>query len=175
MLGEKGLIQLYTGNGKGKTTAALGLALRAAGHGARVVIIQFMKSWNGYGELKALRQFKNITLVHTGRPKCVAFGAETEWDKSEVVQAFRLAQKYAAPQMCDLLILDEVTWAVAHGLLLQDELIKLLDNKPKSLEIVLTGRNAQPELIQKADLVSDVQEIKHPLSQGIKARIGVEY
>lgn len=175
MFNDTGLVQIYTGDGKGKTTAALGLALRAAGHGARVVIIQFMKSYNGFGELKAITKFKNITLIHTGMPKCVRHGAETDWDAAEAQKGFRLAKKYAAPQMCDMLILDEITWAISHKLLKTEELLTLIENKPPELEIVITGRNAPQQLIDKADLVSEIKEIKHPLSQGIKARKGVEY
>lgn len=175
MFGEKGLIEIYTGDGKGKTTAALGLAFRAAGHGARVVIIQFMKSWNGFGELKVIPKFSNITLIHTGMPKCVRPGAESEWDASEAAKGMRLAKKYAAPGMCDMLILDEITWAISHKLLDTQELIKLLEKKPPQLEIVITGRNASQELIDKADLVSEIKEVKHPFAQGIKERKGVEY
>lgn len=175
MFGEKGLVEIYTGNGKGKTTAALGLALRAAGHGARIVIIQFMKSWNGFGELKALPKFKNITLIHTGMPKCIRMGAESEWDASEAAKGMRLAKKYAAPNMCDMLILDEISWAISHKLITTEEVLKLIQNKPESLEIVITGRDAPAKLIEAADLVSEIQEIKHPFTKGIKERKGVEY
>lgn len=175
MFQEQGLVQIYTGDGKGKTTAALGLAFRAAGHGARVVIIQFMKGWNGFGELKIIPKFKNITLLRTGMPKCVQPGHETEWDASEVQKGFRLAKKYAQPQMCDMLILDEITLALSHKLLSTEDLLKLIENKPRGLEIVITGRNAPQKLIEKADLVSEIKEIKHPLPQGIQARKGIEY
>lgn len=175
MFNDRGLVQIYTGDGKGKTTAALGLAFRAAGHGARVVIIRFMKSWNGFGELNIIPKLKNITLIHTGMPKCVQFGTETDWDATEAQKGFRLAKKYAAPQMCDMLILDEITWAISHKLLKTEDLLNLIENKPRELEIVITGRNASKELIEKADLVSEIKEIKHPLSQGIKARKGIEY
>jgi len=175
MFGEKGLVEIYTGNGKGKTTASLGLALRAAGHGARVVIIQFMKGWNGFGELKALPKFKNITLIHTGMPKCVRMGAESEWDASEAAKGMRLAKKYAAAGMCDMLILDEITWAISHKLIKADEILKLIQGKPEALEIVITGRETAAELIEAADLVSEIKEIKHPFTQGIKERKGIEY
>ena len=175
MFGNKGTVQIYTGDGKGKTTAALGLAIRAAGHGARVVIIQFMKGWNGYGELKVLAPLKNVTLMHTGAPKCVRPGAESEWDAGEAEKGMRFAKKYAAPQMCDMLILDEITWAISHGLLKTEDVLKLIDKKPEQLEIVITGRGAPQELIDRADLVSEIKEIKHPFAQGVKERQGIEY
>ncbi len=175
MFGNKGLVQVYTGDGKGKTTAALGLLVRAAGHGARVVIIQFMKGWNGYGEYKLLSKIKNITLIHTGAPKCVSRGAESEWDKSEAENAFKFAKKYAAPQMCDMLILDELSWAISHGFIKTDDVLKLIDKKPEQLEIIITGRDVPQEIIDKAELVSEIKEIKHPFAQGIKERKGIEY
>ena len=175
MFGNKGLVQIYTGDGKGKTTAALGLLMRAAGHGARVVIIQFMKGWNGYGEYKLLSELKNVTLIHTGAPKCVRSGAESDWDRSEAERAFKFAKKYAAPQMCDMLILDELSWAVSHGFVKTEDVLKLIDKKPEQLEIVITGRGMPPEIMERAELVSEIKEIKHPLAQGIKERKGIEY
>ena len=173
MFGNKGLVQIYTGNGKGKTTAALGLALRASGQGAKVVIIQFMKGWEHYGELKAAEALPGVTLIQTGRPDYVYRGQETEKDYSEAARGLELAQKYA--KECDLLILDEINVALDYDLIRLNDVEDLVRSKPESLELVLTGRNADESLLELADLVTEMREMKHPYQKGIEARRGVEF
>ncbi len=175
MFGEKGLIHIYTGDGKGKTTAALGLALRSAGHGARIAIIQFMKGWEYYGELKSVSLVPNITLIQTGRPDYVYRGKETPEDYAEAERAMRLAQEFISADKCDMLILDEINVALDYGLVSLDKVISLVNGKNEKTELVLTGRNARPELIELADLVTEMKEIKHPYKRGVAARKGVEY
>ena len=162
MFGSKGLIEIYTGDGKGKTTAALGLAVRACGHGAHVAIVQFMKGWARYGELTAVKHLPGVTLVHTGREKCIFRGDETDEDFKEAARGL-------------LVILDEINVAIDFGLVDADDVAELLRGKPEKTEIVLTGRNAPKSLLDMADLVSEMKEIKHPYRQGITARKGVEY
>lgn len=175
MFGEKGLTQIYTGDGKGKTTAALGLALRAAGQGARVVIIQFMKGWSHYGEIRSVALIPNITLVQTGRPDYVYRGKEEPEDYNEASLGLKLAREFAASGKCDMLILDEINVALDYGLVSLDSVVHLVMEKPEGLELVMTGRYANQRLIELADLVTEMREIKHPYRDGVTARRGVEY
>ena len=175
MFGEKGLVQIYTGNGKGKTTAALGLALRACGQGAKAVIIQFMKGWDHYGELTSAKLIPNLTLIQTGRPDYVYKGRETQKDYEEAERGLRLAREYAASGECDLLILDEINVALDYGLVRLEDVVSFAKSKPENLELVLTGRGAAPELTELADLVTEMREIKHPYQKGVASRRGVEY
>ena len=173
MFGNKGLVQIYTGNGKGKTTAALGLALRASGQGAKVIIIQFMKGWEHYGELKAVQSLAGVTLIQTGRPDYVYRGQETDTDYSEASKGLALAKEHLTD--CDLLILDEINVALDYDLIRLNDVIELVKSKPESLEMVLTGRAADESLIELADLVTEKKEVKHPYQKGIEARRGVEF
>lgn len=175
MLCEERRVQIYTGDGKGKTTAALGLALRASGHGIKVMIIQFMKGWKFYGELEAVKNIPNITIVQTGRPDYVHRGAETEEDFAEARKGLALAAECMASACCGLLILDEVNVAVDFGLISFEDVANLIKKRPEHMELVLTGRNADERLFPCADLISEMREIKHPYSQGLHARQGVEY
>lgn len=175
MLGQTGLVQIYTGNGKGKTTAALGLALRAAGHGAKVAIIQFMKGWGRYGELASLRALPQITLIQTGRPDYVYKGSETEADFKEAERGIALAEKLAADGGADLLILDEINVAMDYGLIPAGRVAALIKNKHENTELLLTGRNAPKELLDAADLITEMREIKHPFAKGITSREGVDF
>ena len=175
MLGQDGLIQIYTGNGKGKTTAALGLVLRACGQGAKVAIIQFMKGWEHYGELSAVNLLPNVTLVQTGRPDYVYRGKEEPQDFQEAERGLALASEAASSGEYDLLILDEINVALDYKLIPLGGVLDILRSKPKSLELVLTGRNAPRELIEEADLVTEMKEIKHPYQKGLQGRRGIEY
>lgn len=175
MFGEKGLTQIYTGDGKGKTTAAFGLALRAAGQGARVAIIQFMKGWKHYGELRSAVLIPNVTLIQTGREDYVYRGKETPEDYTEAQRGLKLAQGFALPDKCDMLILDEINVALDYALIPLESVIELVMSKPHELELILTGRSAPQKLIEAADLVTEMREIKHPYRQGVQARRGVEY
>lgn len=175
MFGEKGCVQIYTGDGKGKTTAALGLALRASGHGARVMIIQFMKGWKFYGELEAVKKLPLITIVQTGRPDYVYRGRETEEDFAEARRGLNTAATLITEESCDMLILDEINVALDFGLIAIDDVIELIKKKPERMELVLTGRAADERLFEYADLITEMREIKHPYQKGLGARKAIEY
>lgn len=171
---EKGLVELYTGNGKGKTTAALGLALRAAGHGLKVRMIQFLKQPN-YGEHQSLAKLApEVQIVAFGRPGFIRPGLAQEEDIRLAREAMKAAYR-ALSAGVDILILDEINVALYLGLLPVEEVLSLLRYRPPHVEIVLTGRNAPPELVASADLVTEMREIKHPYHQGVSARRGIEY
>ena len=174
MFGEQGLVQIYTGDGKGKTTAALGLALRACGQGARVAVVQFMKGWDHYGELNSVQLLPKVTLVQTGRPDYVYRGKEIQKDYDEAERGLTEARRFAADGV-DLLVLDEINVALDYGLLKLEDVMALVKSKPRDMELVLTGRNAAKELLELADLVTEMREVKHPYQKGVKARRGVEY
>ena len=171
----KGYIQVYTGNGKGKTTAALGQALRAAGRGLRTLIVMLMKDF-AYGELKSLNQWDQwIRLEQYGNDRFV-FRKQPPGD--EDIQAAKIAVKRAREAMLsgryDLVILDEVCVAIHFGLLEAKEVVSLLKEKPPAVELILTGRYCPDELMAKADLVTEMQEIKHYYQNGVIARKGIE-
>ncbi|HII95427.1 MAG TPA: cob(I)yrinic acid a,c-diamide adenosyltransferase [Candidatus Methanofastidiosum sp.] len=171
----KGLIQVYTGNGKGKSTAAFGLALRASGRGLKTIIIQFMKQGNTYGEHFAIAKIENIEIVSFGKPKFVNFKNPSKEDIELVNEAFEFSKKTINSGKYDIVILDEINIALNFKLLEIEKVIDLLKNRPENLEVVLTGRLAPQELIDLADLVSEIVEIKHPYQKGIGAREGIEY
>ncbi len=172
---ERGLIQVYTGNGKGKTTAALGLALRAVGREMRVCIIQFMKGGGPYGEhLAAPRLAPYLTIVTTGRPGWVNRDNPDPEDIRCAREALDLARAALTSGEYALVILDEINGAVAFGLLGVDELLDLMESKPPEVELVLTGRNADERVIAAADLVTEMREVKHYYKAGVAARVGIE-
>jgi cob(I)alamin adenosyltransferase len=172
----KGLILIHTGNGKGKTTAAFGAAFRAAGQGMKVLILQFMKGPKDLGELKALKRTDlPITLEQYGRR--VFFRTRTceimDIHKAhQGLEAFKRAMKGNA---YDLIILDEINIAIHFGLLNIAEVIEAIEQRPPELHLVLTGRNADQKLIEMADLVTEMREIKHHYHQGVQAQKGIEY
>ena len=169
----KGYIQVYTGDGKGKTTAALGLALRAVGAGLEVYIAQFMKK-RSYSELKSLRKFKNsIKIEQFGRQRFVG-QKTTKEDKLLAQKGLKKTKKAIESGKYNLVILDEINVALSYGLLKEDEVIEIIKCRPKGQEIVLTGRNAPQGIIELADLVTEMKEIKHYFSKGVKARAGIE-
>lgn len=172
---KRGLVQVYTGEGKGKTTAALGLAMRAAGHGLRVYIIQFMKGWPNYGELKSVGGHPQITLRQFGRPGFVDPEKPEPADVEMAQEALREARRVLVSGSYDLVILDEVNVALKWGLIELEDVLALIEEKPKHVELVLTGRYAPPEVIERADLVTEMREVKHPYRRGIKGREGIEY
>jgi cob(I)alamin adenosyltransferase len=172
---EQGLIQVYTGNGKGKTTAALGLALRAAGRELKVCMIQFMKGGGPYGEhLAAPRLAPFLTIIQTGREGWVNRDNPDPEDKRLAREALDLAGRTVTGGEYDLVILDEVNGAVAFGLVTVDEVLALIERKPANVELVLTGRNADEQIIAAADLVTEMREIKHYYREGIPSRLGIE-
>jgi len=171
---EKGFIQVYTGNGKGKTGAAFGLALRAIGRGLRVCIIQFIKGGFDYGELHVAGKLPLLEMAAYGRGQFIR-GKPTAEDVIEAKRAFDHAKRAIQNGMFDIVVLDELNMAMHLDLLSVKDVIKVLKEKPPNVEVVLTGRYASKEIIDVADLVTEMREIKHPYAQGIQARRGIEY
>lgn len=167
------MIQVYTGNGKGKTTAALGLALRACGAGLKVYIGQFLK--NGcYSEIKALKKIKNINAQQFG----LGCFIKKPTDKKNLLLAKNglvKIKEIITKKIYDIVILDEINVALELKLLELSDVINLIKNTPRKTELVLTGRNAHPAIIKIADLVSEIKDIKHYYKKGVKARKGIEY
>ncbi len=183
--GDK-MIQVYTGNGKGKTTAALGLALRAAGAGLKVYIGQFVKG-RFYSELNSLKKIKNIKVEQFGRScfiKKVPKGEDlkprghglTSYGQSQGLarKGLEKVEKILADKAYDIVILDEINIALKLKLLGLKEVIRLIENTPEKTELILTGRDAAPEILKLADLVSEIKEVKHYYNKGVKARKGIE-
>ncbi|MCG0278906.1 MAG: cob(I)yrinic acid a,c-diamide adenosyltransferase [Thermanaeromonas sp.] len=172
---KQGLVQVYTGDGKGKTTAALGLALRAAGHGLKVVIVQFMKMPR-YGEHKALQSLAPQVMVKAfGRPGFIHRGGAQPEDYELARKALTFAREIMLKGEVDVLILDEINNALYFGLLNEEEVLNFLKERPPQVEVVLTGRNAPSSIIAVADLVTELRCIKHPYEKGIAARQGIEF
>jgi cob(I)alamin adenosyltransferase len=167
------MIQVYTGNGKGKTTAAIGLALRAAGAGKSVYIAQFAKG-RCYNELKALNKISNIKVEQFGR-RCFIKKLPAEIDCQLALEGLRRAREIISQRKYQMIILDEINIAIKFKLIPLNDLFKLVKQAPKGIELVLTGRYAHPRIIKLADLVSDIKEVKHYYSKGVKARRGIEY
>jgi cob(I)alamin adenosyltransferase len=172
---KTGLVHVYTGNGKGKTTAALGLALRAAGSNMRTYIGQFLKG-RQYGELESIKQLSPlITIEQYGLNAWVHVDKANPNQKAAAREGLIKATEAILSEKYDLVILDEINITLFFGVLPEQEILDLLDIKPDSVELVLTGRNAPQSLIDRADLVTEMKEIKHPFTQGIQARQGIEF
>ena len=173
----KGLILVHTGDGKGKTTAGLGLALRAWGSGLRVLILQFIKGGWKYGELEAIERLGQLDGRIEIRPLGLGLMRSDE-DREKHIRAAAKALQESERMMVsgqyDLIIFDEINYAVKFGLISLDDVLALLDKKPEKLHVLLTGRDARPELIERADLVTEMKLVKHPYQQGIKAQKGIE-
>ncbi len=169
------MIQIYTGSGKGKTTAALGLALRAVGHGLKVIMIQFMKGQINYGELESAKQLPNFTIEQYGRPDFVNLEKPDKEDVRLARQALRRAKDVIESENFDIVILDEINVAVSFGLIKLGDVIELMKNTPRKTELVLTGRYMPPEFYDYADLISEIREVKHHFQAGTPARKGIEY
>lgn len=177
---QHGYIQVYTGNGKGKTTASLGLAMRALGRDWKVLIIMFTKGGDDYGELNSFRELSpkissNLNIVQAGLDRIVYFDNQNENDYKEIKKGWELAKNAIKNHEYQLIILDEANIAIDLGILDVDEVVNVLKNKPEEMEIVLTGRNAHPKIIEIAHLVSEINPIKHYWDTGIAARKGIEY
>jgi cob(I)alamin adenosyltransferase len=171
---ERGTIQLYTGDGKGKTTAALGAALRAVGHGKRVAMIQFMKG-RLYGEIEAARRLEGFTIEQHGRDEFVDSANPDPIDRELTAGGWRRAAELAREEGLDMLILDEINIAVAYGLVDLDAVLAFMRAKPPGLELILTGRYAPREMMDLADTVTEMKEIRHHYNRGVPARKGIEY
>jgi cob(I)alamin adenosyltransferase len=172
---EKGLIQVYTGNGKGKTTAALGLALRAAGRKMMVCMIQFMKGGGPYGEHMAAPMLAPyLTIIRTGRKGRVNRESPAPEDLAGAREGVSHARQALAGGKYGIVILDEINGAIGCGLIPVDEVISIIEGKPPDVELILTGRNAHERIIAAADLVTEMREIKHYFKSGVVARIGIE-
>ncbi len=173
-MSERGTVQLYTGDGKGKTTASIGAALRAAGHGKRVLMIQFMKG-RLYGELAAAESVEGFTIEQYGRDEFVDPKNPDPIDVDLAAKGWARAIEAAGDDRLDLLILDEINVAVSFGLIALNDVMEFVEKKPHRLELILTGRYAPEELVELADTVTEMREIKHHYRNGVKARKGIEY
>ncbi len=174
---KKGLIIVFTGNGKGKTTAAMGQALRSVGQGFRVLMFQFIKGTWDYGELKSIQRLDPDFKI---KPLGKGFiCSKSKLNKNEALeninQSWEQARNEILSDKYDMVILDEINYVIDYGLLPVEDILTLLEEKPDRLHIVLTGRNAHKSVIEKADLVTEMVEIKHQYSKGIKAQKGIEF
>jgi len=184
---SRGLVQVYTGTGKGKTTAALGLAMRAAGHGLRVCFVQFLKGGWDSGERQGAQRLSPEIEIH-------AFGAaewgdrsqadeDTPWwklppsedDRQQAQEGMLFARRAVTGEDYDIVVLDEVLGALKFGLVSLEELLALICARPSKVELILTGRDAPDEVLKAADLVTEMNAVKHPYDRGIEARKGIEY
>ena len=172
---RRGLVVVITGNGKGKTTSAMGMALRASGHGMKVCIIQFIKGTWKYGELFSAKRFTDLLDIHVMGNGFTWKSNDRERDKALAMEAWA----YAAQQMVSgkyaLVIVDELTYLMTFGFLRQAEVVDVLSERRDDLHVVVTGRNAPQVLIDAADLVTDMIEMKHPYKEGVKAQKGIEF
>jgi cob(I)alamin adenosyltransferase len=175
MTDRRGLLIVFTGDGKGKTTAALGTALRAVGQGLKVLMIQFLKgSWQ-YGELEGARRLgESFEIRPMGRGFVNPREPQPE-DVRLVEQAWEAARQALAADRCDLLILDEINCAVHYGMIAVERVVEDLARRPERLHVICTGRQAHPQLVEAADLVSEINEVKHPFRQGLPAARGIDY
>lgn len=167
------MIHIYTGNGKGKTTAALGLAVRALGHSMNIGMVQFMKNDPQYGEYRFLIDYMDI--IQSGRNEFVDFDNPDSIDIELARKGLAEAEDMMLSGQYDIVILDEINVAVMFGLVNEDDVLNLMDSKPDSVEIIMTGRGATDKMIEKADLVTQMKEIKHYYTRGISAREGIEH
>ena len=169
------MVQVFTGNGKGKTSAALGAVIRALGHGLKVFIVFFMKGKYPYGEFSTLSKLPNVDVASFGL-RCLTDRANI--NPEEIEQA-KLAMSAAREAMLsgnyDLVVLDEVNVAANFKLIELDEVVRLIGDKPRNVELILTGRYADAKLVELADLVTEMVKLKHPYDKGVKARKGIEY
>jgi cob(I)alamin adenosyltransferase len=172
---RRGMVQIFTGDGKGKTSAAIGSVIRALGHGLKVYIVFFMKGSYPYGERNILSQLPNVTVDSFGSAGFVDPQNIKPEEKEEAERALAAARQAMLEGSYDLVVLDEVNVAVAFRLIELEAVLKLIDEKPEDVELILTGRRADTKLVQAADLVTEMLKIKHPYDGGVAAREGIEY
>ncbi len=174
---KRGLIIVHTGSGKGKTTAAIGLGIRAAGHHFKILMIQFIKgSWH-YGELEAVKRLRPYFDIIPMGKGFIRFDKDgpSPADVRAVTKTWELFIETMKSGIYDMIILDEINYVIHYNLLALDEVVSVLHMKPQELHLVLTGRDAKPEIIEMADLVTEMKEIKHPFQDGIKGQKGIEF
>ena len=171
---EKGRIIINTGNGKGKTTAALGTAVRALGNGKKICIIQFIKSGDNTGEYKFLNEIKNLDWHIKGKG-FVFNKKEIEKDRNAAREGLKLAEEIISCNKYDLVILDEITYLSNLDFVSVEEIVKIIINKPEETDIIMTGRDADEKLVEIADTVSEINPVKHAFDSGIKAKRGIEF
>ena len=175
---EKGLLIVYTGPGKGKTTCALGTAFRAVGQGLRVLMVQFIKgSWH-YGELDAAKMLGDdkFEIRPMGRGFVKIGGAETDPEDIRLCEeAWRFAVEQMNGSKYDLVVLDEINYVISYKMLDPEKVVEELAKRPERLHVICTGRNAHPKLVELADLVTEMREVKHPYTKGILAQRGIDY
>ena len=177
-MGKKGLVIVYTGKGKGKTTAALGMALRAIGYDHKICMIQFIKgSWH-YGEMNSTEKLgHNFELIAVGKGFVGIIDDKSSKEEHRKIaqEAIKISKERILSKKYNLVILDEINYAVNLDLIKLDDVLDLIKNKPEELNLVLTGNYAKEEIIEKADLVTEMKEIKHPYQLGIKAKKGIDF
>ncbi|MDP2953615.1 MAG: cob(I)yrinic acid a,c-diamide adenosyltransferase [Chloroflexota bacterium] len=172
---ERGLVEVFTGNGKGKTSAALGVMLRAVGHGLRVFFVFFMKGEYPYGEREAMACLPNLTFARFGQLEFCDPREVKEAEKAEARRALQAAREAMLSGQYDLVVLDEMNVATSWKLVDEEEVVKLIQDTPEKVNLILTGRYAPERFLELADLVTEMKEIKHPFKKGIKARRGIDY
>ncbi len=174
---KKGLIIIFTGKGKGKTTAAMGQALRAVGQGLKVLMLQFIKGTLNYGELESIKRLEPDFKI---QPLGKGFiRSNSKLDENEalenVTQSWKHARNEILSDKYDMVILDEINYVISYGLLPVEEVLTLFEEKPDSLHLILTGRDAHKSIVEKADLVTEMKEVKHQYFKGVKAQKGIEF
>ncbi len=172
---RQGLVQIFTGNGKGKTSAALGAVVRASGHGLKVFIVFFLKGQYPYGEFSTLVKLPNVDVASFGLRHLIDPAQINPEEIEQAKLALSTAREAMLSSKYDLVVLDEVNVAVYFKLIELDEVIRLIGDKPRNVELILTGRYADAKLIELADLVTEMVKLKHPYDKGMKARKGIEY
>jgi len=177
-MSSEGLVIVYTGNGKGKTTAALGMALRAVGYDHKVCMLQFIKgSWH-YGEMDSSKKLEpNLELIAVGKGFVGILDDNSSREEHEkyAAEALKICKEKIFSEKYNVVILDEINYAIDLELITLGDVIKLIKEKPKTLDLVLTGNHAKDEIIELADLVTEMREIKHPFKSGIKAKKGIDF
>tara|TARA_B100000029_G_scaffold154663_1_gene149933 strand:+ start:86 stop:619 length:534 start_codon:yes stop_codon:yes gene_type:complete len=177
-MSEKGLVIVYTGNGKGKTTAALGMALRAIGYDHKVCMLQFIKgSWH-YGEMDSSKRLEpNLELIAVGKGFVGILDDKSPKEEHEkyATEALKICREKISSEKYDVVILDEINYAINLELISVNDVVDIIKEKPEKLDLVLTGNHVKDEIIELADLVTEMKEIKHPFKSGIKAKKGIDF
>jgi cob(I)alamin adenosyltransferase len=174
---KKGLIIIFTGKGKGKTTAAMGQALRAVGQGLKVLMLQFIKGTWDYGELESIKRLEPDFEIQPLGKGFIRSNSKLDENEAQenVTQSWKQARNEILSDKYDMIILDEINYVTSYGLLPVEEVLALFEEKPDRLHLILTGRDAHQSIVERADLVTEMNEIKHQYSKGIKAQKGIEF